>query len=380
MRTPIAAGLAGLLLFAQAVAATPTPEERFDAALKTLNTNCDALCGYGLRGTPAEVEALDALWNATEDWTAAFLKSHPDISNKSLAAELQRRHPDYKENVAPNDAVRLAPALYAFAAQWKETGTVFLAGKRDGHWIVVWDIRNADTGKFPILKSWRTDHARMDCAKDDNRRACGPLHGSIYALQPDAQGHLRFAIDAIYAQEMGATAAGQISFWRWDGVAVVPLLAGPFITMLDDHPDQVTPGKVTIRVKDQFKSFMSCGACVGRQLDWTFRILPDRIVDEGKKPLYPELDAVDALLDRVLRKKPAADLASPEALASLANNEDLGMDEDRAVKRTPDGAEVCLVTDALPATTFVLSRRGAGFFARSVRPAGRKTCTQSAKK
>ncbi len=391
MRNAAAACLAGLLLLGQAIAGEPTPEERYDAARKVLKTDCGDLCDLGLDNDPAEVKALDALRDATQDWTLAFLTSRPGITIGTLKTKLAIHHPDeFKAaRIAPTRVTLLAPDLYAFSAYWGVTGNVFLVGRRNGQWAVVWDVRKAETARFAALKAWRSDHAGAGCYDEeghDGRYDCGPLYGAAFALKPDAQGRVRFGLGATYAQGAGFTVKSQISFWRWDGTTAEPLLAETYSHEEDDIArSRDSADTVVVRVKDAFKSFYSHGGNgVGRQLDWSFRILPDRIADEGTKPLYPELDAVDDVLDHVLNQKPATDLASLVALKSLrkilgpAPHD--GQEIDRAVQRTSSGAQVCLATDGLAATHFVLTRRGNGFFVQSVRLEGRGTCTQPAAK
>lgn len=392
MMTRTLAGLTGLLMAAQAVAGTPAPEERYAAAQKVLNAKCDQFCGYDLADA-AEVKALDDLWDATEDWTAAFLTSH---SLRDLTRTIEKRETDAlnrrpNNTAAPDSVTPLAPDLYAFTAQWGEAGTVFLAQKQAGHWQVVWDIRKADTKAFPVLTSWRSEAARNNCrehASDDHYADCGPLFGAVTVLRPDAQGRPRFMLRATYAQFAGMTVGNQISFWRWNGHAAEPLIAKTYAFMIDDSSatETVTPDRATLWVKDEFKSFYACGGCIGRQVHWTFRVLSDRIIDEGQKPVVPEMDAVDALLDQRLAHKPAADLASTEAIASLdrilapLGKDGLSMESDHTVKHTATGASVCLSTDALPATRFDLIRRGSGFFVTAVQPLNRENCTQPAEK
>jgi hypothetical protein len=356
--------------------------------LKVLEAKCDQFCGYDLADA-AEVKALDDLWDATEDWTAAFLTSHSlrDLTrtNEKRETDALNRRPN--NTAAPDSVTPLAPDLYAFTAQWGEAGTVFLAQKQAGHWQVVWDIRKADTKAFPVLTSWRSEAARNNCrehASDDHYADCGPLSGAVTVLRPDAQGRPRFMLRATYAQFAGMTVGNQISFWRWNGHAAEPLIAKTYAFMIDDSSatETVTPDRATLWVKDEFKSFYACGGCIGRQVHWTFRVLPDRIVDEGQKPVVPELDAVDAFIERLMNKRSAADLASPAAIASLdrilepLREGGLDMEMGRAITRTANGADVCLSTDGLPATMFGLEKRGSRFFVASVRALNRENCTE----
>lgn len=374
------AGLTGLLIAAQAIAGTP--EERFDAALKVLKQHCETACGVGLGGDTARAKAADALWDATQDWTLEFLAHHPGISNEKLKTELLNRHPMDIEaaRVAPGGVTPLAPNLYAFATNWGEAGDVFLVSKREGRWAVVWDVRKAETGQFPVLKAWRTDHGGESCRDDDGHYGCGSLWGSAFPVKPDAQGRVRFGIGATYAQEGGFTFTKQISFWRWDGSRAEPLMAHTYEQYLEDQfasaPD--TPERVVVRVKDEYGSVSSCGSCAGRQLDWTFRILPDQIEDKGKKSLYPEVDAIDAVYARLHDHQSVAGAGTPEALAVMAERRPEGMG-DFVAQSDRTGTKVCLSSDSADGPTradsyaslflrfHVVRRRGRYFIDRAER-------------
>jgi hypothetical protein len=379
MRTPIAATLAGLLLLGQAVAAPPTPEARYQAATTELKEYCGDLCDLGLDNDPAEVKALDALWDATQDWTLAFLASHPGITVDRLKAKLAIRHPEeFKAaRISPARVTLLAPDLYAFSAYWGVTGDVFLVGRRDGQWAVVWDVRKAETARFAALKAWRTDHAGAGCHDEeghDGRYDCGPLYGTAFALKPDAQGRVRFGLSGTYAQGAGFTLTSQISFWRWDGARAEPLLAETYHHEEDDIArGRDTTETVVVRVKQDYRSFEACGACEGRQFDWNFRVRPDGIVDAGKKLVHPEADFIDQVYDRL---EAATDAAPPAVLALMTAN--IPSRGDFITSRN----EVCLFSDAFDEfdLIFHVVRRPGGYFIDRVnkrpRREGAEVCRQ----
>ncbi|GAA0550738.1 hypothetical protein GCM10008941_33370 [Rhizomicrobium palustre] len=369
--------LLGLLaVFAITTAeAAQTPEARYAAALAVLEAKCGDDCGFGVdESNPEEVKALDALWDATQDWTLAFLESNPGIALEPLKTELLNRHPPtfQSPSIAPDWVTSLADDLYAFSTRWDQIGTAFLVGKRNGRWTVLWDVRKTDTRHFPVLNAWRTDHGGGACRDDDLGYACGSLSGGIFPLKPDAEGKLRFGLGGTYAQGGGFTFTKQISFWRWDGKNAEPLLAHTYQQYIEDSQASVpdTPSRIVVRVKDKFKSVGVC--CAGRQLNWTFRILPDRIEDQGKKPLYPEADAVDAVYAALQDHRSAEGAATPAALSFMGRNLPDGLGN-FVTRRSGSGATVCLSSDAFESffVRFRLVRRGGKFFiAKAERVAG----------
>ena len=321
MFTRALASIAGLFLVAQAFAGTPTPETRYAEALAALDAKCDQFCGYGINDSPEERTALDALWDATQDWTVAYLNAHPKTGLHRLNIALFNRHSHDRTNVAPNTIVELEPGLYGVLASWEWTGNVFLVEKRDTGFVVAWDIRKADPGAFPVLQAWRTENAHNDCepgglANHDN---CGPIIGDEIKLLPsDSQGHLRFALMATYGQLTETTIGGQLSIWTLDGDTPRIQWAKPYLYNFEDVSWRFRGDQVIIRATDWWHTLFACGTCIGRQMDWTLRIRPDGIDDLGMTPRVPELDAFDELAYRIFKGKNTDDLAVPEVRARLA--------------------------------------------------------------
>jgi hypothetical protein len=351
-------------------AAAQTPQEQYAAALMVLKSYCENVCGIGIGNDPAEAKALDALRDATKDWVVGFLDAHPRISEKALAAALARRHPRDQDGVAPISAARLGPDVYVFSAAWGMTGDIFIAAKHDGRWSVMWDIRNAPTDAFPALKAWRTDHT--GCLSEEGRGKfdCGPLRGKVFILKPDVEARARFAVDAVYAQGGGFTVTSQISFWRWNGTTADPLLAENYHHEEDDViRHRSNADTVVVRVKEEYRTVEACGACNGLQQDWTFRILPDRIVDGGKRPVHPEEDFVDAVYARLEDHQPVTGSGTEAALALMAKNMPEGAGS-LQTWRDPTGAKVCFSAMAFDSTSTVDSafmlfhvvRRKGGYF------------------
>jgi len=297
-----------------------SPEARYAAAIKVLST-----CQYcfDIRDTPEDLQALEESWKATQDWTVDYLNAHPGIDIAALKTVLKIAHSDYRvPSAAPNDVAQLAPDLLGFGTG-DILGNVFIVARKSGRYRVVWDIRNlssTDTTKFPVLAAWSAIRARGSCRSKANAGKwdqCGPITGALVSLPPDAQGHPRFYIAADYAQAMGETVSAQISIWSWDRASAKPLFAKSYTTMLDDTGAHFADGVLTVRTKSEFKSYYSCGACGGRPMDWTIRVDGDHVTDLGMKPIYPELDTVDALFSRLEKRQPVDDLIDPRAMAKL---------------------------------------------------------------
>jgi hypothetical protein len=298
-----------------------SPETRYEAAAKMLSS-----CQYcfSIRDTPEDLKALNDMWSAIEDWTVDYLNGHSQISTEDLNTALMNEHYNYTiVTAAPDWGTKLAPGLFGFGTSYNEIGVAFLVGKRDGRYRVVWDTQSLparDVSRFPVLRAWSAEKAADGCRSDKNEgtwNRCGPIHGAFELLPRDERGNLRFFIDATYAQAAGETVAGQISVWSWDGVAAMPLLAKSYFYDFEDVRVEFAHGLLTIRAKEEYQSYYSCGACLGRRMDLAIRIAPGEVTDLGEKPLYPELDTVDSLFQAIAKRQPTESLASPRALSEL---------------------------------------------------------------
>jgi hypothetical protein len=363
-RLLVSAAAALAVLFVATGLQAASPEARYDAAIKVLST-----CQYcfDIRDTPEDLRALGEAWTATQDWTLAYLNAHPEGDVGALNAVLLNAHSDYKKiSAAPDYVTPLAPDLFGFGVGYNEIGNVFLVAKQNGRFRVVWDIRNlsaSDVEKFPILRSWLVESARGFCRSKTTEGMwdrCSPIHGTFELLPPDSHGHIRFFLDSTYAQAAGETVGGQISIWSWDGKAAMPLFAKSYTYVLENAGGGFNDGLLKIQAKDEFKSYYSCGTCLGRQMDWTIRIDRDRVVDLGMKPVFPELDTVDALFYRLEKRRPAGDLIDPRAMAKLApllepaqdhtvNPPDMGLNmiDYGAVRREKGHTLACVIIDEL---------------------------------
>jgi hypothetical protein len=372
----------GILLPAGHLAAAElSPEERYAAATKILST-----CQYcfDIRDTPEDMKALDEMWTAIEGWTVGYLNSHPEVSIEKFDTALLNAQ--VGSLPAPNWVKKLGPDLFGFGTSYSEIGTAFLVGKRDGRYRVVWDIRRlpaGDISRFPILASWTVERARETCrSKTDEGKwnQCGPIHGDFQLLPPDSRGNVRFYLDATYAQAAGETVGGQISIWSWNGETATPLLARSYTYDFEDFGVHFSGGLLKVRAKDEYQSYYSCGACLGRRMDWTIRITPDRVTDQGMTPLYPELDVVDSLFQRMAGRQVATDLASSRVIAKLTKllepvsdkntgspAFDLEMLDDSSVRRVNGRALACISVDAVDnGIVFTIEKRDGRDFITNV--------------
>jgi hypothetical protein len=384
MRTLLAAGLAGLLLLGHAFAASP--EERYAQAAALLALGCRGNgCDFGVE-TTEEQAALGAMWQATQDWTIAWLAGHPDWSLDRRRSALLNWNVNNLNRVAPADIIQLRRGLYAFFAQYGEMGNVFLVEQRPGRFAVVWDIRNADPGAFPILKAWRTDHDNGACRTADDTWAdqCGPLFANVIVpLPPDEKGRARFYLNATYAQAAETTVGAQLSVWSLDGTMPKIQWAKNYAYNFEDVSLKLDGTLLKVRTTDWWHTIYACGSCVGRQMDWTLRIRPDGVDDLGMKPVVPEMDAFDQLAWAVFQKRDARDLATPEVIALMKKSvgdekaalDDL--DKDHAlgpdyfsfsmlagfeVRQVSGGTELCVITDEV-GLRVRFERRGERLFA-----------------
>lgn len=368
MRTTIAAGVAGLLLFGQALAAQPTPEQRYDEAAAVLAQGCRGTgCDFGVE-TPEERVALGAVWKATQDWTIAWLDARPDWTNAQRRAALLNWNYNTLNRIAPADIYQLRPGLFMVFAQYGEMGNVFLVAQRVGHYAKVWDIRDADPAGYPILKAWRADQEIDECKAREWTGRCGPLFGNhIALLPPDEEGRLRFYLDAAYAQAAETTVGAQLSIWSLDGFKPKLQWAAKYAYNFEDISRKIDGPFLKIRATDWWHTTYACGTCIGRQMNWTLRLRPDGVDDLGMKPVVPEMDAFDQLAWTIFQKRDARDLATPEVIARMAkairnekaylddldkDSHDLGPDyfsfsmlAGFEVHKVAGGTELCVITD-----------------------------------
>lgn len=382
--------LCGMMFSAcHAADAIASPKARYDAAEEILSACKDCL---GINVPKSNLGALDDLWTAAQDLAVEYYNSHPHAS---------------PEHVDTGKSLALGPDLYAESAQYDEIGNVFLVGKRNGRYAVVWDIRHLpkqDTTRFPVLAGWSLEAARDTCREqtpDNLWDSCGPLHGYFGRLPPDASGQIRFYVAATFAQE-GSTLGAQLSIWSWNGEAAKPLLAKDYSYMMEDVDNHFDGNVLHIREKEEYRTVFVTEPEVGRQMDWKIRITPEGIEDIGATPIAPEMDFVDLLLWKMMRGEPISTLISPkaermvkQALAQAATEESQAAGKDaevtavkamvqqwaeisansqfplgelwgHGVQRKGDTASVCFHADAVGPLLFKLKRNAGSYFVTQV--------------
>ena len=336
------------------------------SAQAELNLSWDGFHTKGARGN----RALAAHRAAVRAWIADFLSHHPQATSSEIDHAIKAIEP-----LLGASLIRLDRDSVLVASQIDETGDVFILVARGGDYVPAWSADQAGQdfrGSMVSLGAWSVAAANEACRDRTPERPwgnCGPLYARVGILPPDVAARRRFFVDATWAQEMGATVSGQLSLWSWDGAMAKPLLVRTYGYMVDQSEGVRLEGDVLkARVKQEYRSFFDCGACDGRQLDWSFHIAPDRVSDLGKRSVTPEMDAVDRLLRTIGLRLPAVGLASPQAVAALkqriprrtlseANQAFLGMVVDHSVTGSGPSRTLCLATDQGGTLQFELKRR-----------------------
>ena len=72
-----------------------------------------------------------------------------------------------------------------------------------------------------------------------------------------------------------------------------------------------------IPTKERFKTTFSCGICPTPRAIWTIRITPDGIEDLGREYDNPELQMMDELWARLLKRENADEMASPQVRETM---------------------------------------------------------------
>ncbi|HTH96982.1 MAG TPA: hypothetical protein VL574_06155 [Stellaceae bacterium] len=256
-----------------------------------------------------------------ESWAAQFLDTHPKATTDELAAGITELFGDLKVEV-----VQLDTDVHLIAASDGPAGSVFIMGRgKRNRFAPLWRISDG-VGKaakeFPMVAAWSIERAKLGCRKAHSPAAaigCGPVAATSIGRLPDGKdGAKRFYVDAAYAQLDDAMVAGQTTLWRWQAGMATPILGGTYAYNPDQDPHLLVEATALhIHDRAHYKSFADCGSCAGRVMDWTIRVLPDRVVDGGRTSLEPELDLADTLFRRLLDRKPVADIADPAVVAMV---------------------------------------------------------------
>jgi hypothetical protein len=274
------------------------------------------------------------------------------------------------------DVVPLGPrTMLVSGAVGDAFGTIFIVDGSDGPFRPVWSIRErAGREAFPLLDAWTAKGAAEDCRKeagDLDWLRCGSVGGAAHRLPDDARGHPRFYVEAHYTERAGNTEAGQLSFWTWNGTKAEPQLVTIISTNLDDEPTRFDGTLLKVRVAENYRMISPWWDHLDRELDWVFRVGPERIGDLGKVPVVPEVDAVDEVLFRAAHHLSADDLATRAAQAKVgkiiaeARDDDarygengdpsLGMAGGFTLRHEDGRSLVCLPTEEMGDLAFTLT-------------------------
>jgi len=369
------------LTWAGAALAQPVPADwpcEFAAARAALAPHDD---GYFLDDDPSAPDLLRAVWQVGEDAAASFLKDHPTASEAEIKAALGSLDKDLAV-----DVIRLDDRAVIVALQLADQGDVFIAGPGGVPWRA--GQSGSATGEFAPLQAWTEAAARGACRQklaDANWADCGGLAPDIVRLPDGVDGARRFALIGAYSQQAGETESAQLSFWRWDGAAATPLLLRTYQFKIElDEGLRVSGDVAALLVKDDFKSFISCGACAGRQRTWRFRLTADGVQDLGQTSATPELDLIDELYDRAVHGRSVAGLASPAAAAVIAK---VAAEGDRMSQwpmgafdgwmLSADGRRLCVAADSGGAVVFSLARTGGAIIVSAAMRVGDGVCEKA---
>jgi hypothetical protein len=372
----LAISLAASVVFATPLAPTGGEADAARAyadARHALDQHSD---GFNIDTTQEGHDALERRWTSAAEWVAAVLNAHPDTSADELATMILNA--DNRMQVEPLDA-----GSWLVGMGNGDFGSFAVVKRVDGKFRPVWQAwrSGAINAKFPTLAAWTADAARSDC-RDAALNRCGPIYGRTALLPPDAGGHMRFYVDATYAQEAGGTLGGQLGVWTWDGSTASPLAVFDYGFSIEQGNGARFDGHLlTIREKQSFKTFFACNSCLGRQVDHSLRIDPDGVHDQGRISVTPELDLVDAAFDRLHRGQPIEGLASAQAVKTMesilrntsepgdnARAFSLGMLLTNRMRKSGADTEICFAADTTDTFIFTLRRQAGRLAIARVRP------------
>jgi hypothetical protein len=318
---------------------------------------------FWLDGHREGERALNRSWTLLAAWTAAYLNEHPGATPKRL----KRAAPGGDLDVLP-----LGPRMMLVSAEVGDAfGTIFIVDGTSGPFRPVWSIRQrAGREAFPLLDAWTAKAAAENCREfvgDSNWARCGSIGGTAKRLPDDAQGHPRFLVEAGYSEAAGNTELEQLSFWTWTGTTAEPEFVTDVGVNIDDERTRFDGDLLKVRVAENYRMIAPWWDHLDRELDWVFRVGPDRIEDLGKTPVLPELDAVDEVLFRAAHHLSADDLATQQVQATVdkivqdAHETDdrgepsLAMAGSSTVRHQDARTLICLSADGPGILTFTLT-------------------------
>ena len=300
----------------------------------------------------APAKAAPTLWRAEESVVARLLDEGAAPAELSAAFAKQDKTIDVS-------ALKLSQRAWLVTlSRFEDSADVFVLAPGAERYGVVWRLEDsaADAaGDLKPLRAWTPAAARDDCRQhlpDADWADCGPIAPETGPLPAAANGDARFWLFGTYAQQAGETESGQFSLWRWDGKTATPLLVRTFQFKIEEDGVPTVSGEiVSLPVKGDFKTMLSCGACSGSQRLWRFRLSADGAQDLGQQSLTPEVDFADDLFDSASHRRSLAALASPAAIRAITahlafvthSQWPMGTLEEWILSR--DRRRLCLATD-----------------------------------
>ncbi|MBX7222310.1 MAG: hypothetical protein K1Y36_20340 [Blastocatellia bacterium] len=280
----------------------------------------DIGCGEAVNDKqPEEVAGpLRRSWNLVGAWTAAYLNTHPQATERELSAallKLLKTNCDFDESHV--SAAQLSSgnkAAFAVAVNWIWIGTFFVVAKdAGGKFQFAWNIKDVAEKNFASrneLGYWAFGRAGIHD---------GPLTGDVHPLPPGKSGNPRFWVDGVSRPAMGLSKPGQISVWEWDGKTAQSLFIKTYNTHEEWHQVRFQSGNLVIHAVEEAKTYYFCGSCetIEPRSLWTLAITPEGVQDKGRTYVIPELDFVDRLIFRFCVGENVSDAAAPTVIQKL---------------------------------------------------------------
>ena len=286
-----------------------------DADVQAVNSAVAALAphlnesGTSLDGRPGSDRLVEAQWRAVQTWAAHWLDRHPGAS----PAALEKAGAIFGEDWSLSATSLGHGDVLISAARWQMGNSFILGRSGTGSYRLRWAIDAPQTRLNPaanrVLSYWRAASLNRRC------EACRMMGGARFERLPNAaDGAARFSIDAGYAQEIGATIGKQLSLWSWQNGRARPLLVHEYSVMVEQGGSALRGSVLHVTSKRDWQSLFACGSCYERETDLRFAIGPSRVRMLPPISKTPELDLIDRVFVRVLKRRPAGALASPSAL------------------------------------------------------------------
>jgi hypothetical protein len=322
MRVVTMLAIVGANLFGAAIQAGPVRsrelERQYAEARHELETKyADWSRAGGSRGFP---KALERAFRITGEWAAEVLNEHPQLSAAQFTDALQQLDPPRpcesqdcaEEYHLTAEAVPLGGDAFAVSASYPRSGTFFVIARgKDGAFRLAWHVKDV-ARRHLALRDEIGRWAWIEFGWGD-----GPLAGTVHSLPPGRSGKPRFYVDATASAMAGGTFGSQIGIWEWNGREAQPLFLQSYLVSVDTGPMHLEGDTLVIPTKGSYRSFFTCGMCKEPEVTLRIGVAPDGVRVLGKDHAVPELDAIDELWDRVIRRANADDLAAPPVIATL---------------------------------------------------------------